>query len=508
MSSIKASADRVIKAYGGNVNKLRNVLALFPLGIIITDLDGRIIYYNQAQAKIDDLDPKEAEGRIEVETLAPVVGPNIMEACQKTAQPILGYIFPYRTFKGREVNAAYWVYPIFEKSRVIGAICFVQPLLGENQSRNYRGQAIQWPSTVPINIPQKTTVGANPAFQKALLTARSNAGNPFPVLISGETGCGKEMLAKLIHQSSARRESSYLALNCAAIPGQLLEGLLFGTVKGSFTGAIDRPGLMEDARGGTLYLDEIDSMPLELQPKLLRAIQEMRISRIGSSTEIELDFKLVSSIGSTPQEALSSGRLRADLFYRLAVVVINIPPLRDRRDDLELLASHFLNKYNNVLGKQALSLEDNLWELMRAYHWPGNVRELEHMLAGALAQTGDEHVISLSHVPDHYLQAFANLGHSGSPKDFPAPGPQAGPEPAPLPEIVQRRPGRPPRGPESPAAALGPVERLKLEEEELRDCLRRSQGNVSRAAQLLGVSRQLFNYRMMKFGLNRRDFQN
>lgn len=501
------TADKIIKAFGDNVKKLRNVFALFPLGVIITDLDGRVIYYNQAQAKIDDLDPKEVLGRIEVETLVPVVGPNIMEACQKTGQPILGYIFPYRTFKGREVNAAYWVYPIFEKSRVSGAICFVQPLLAENQSRSYRGQAIQWPSAVPINMPRKTIVGANQAFQKAMLTARSNAGNPFPVLISGETGCGKEMLAKLIHQSSPRREASYLALNCAAIPGQLLESLLFGTVKGSFTGAIDRPGLMEEARGGTLYLDEIDSMPLDLQPKLLRAIQEMRISRVGSSTEIDLDFKLIGSIGSAPQEALSSGRLRADLFYRLAVVVVNIPPLRERRDDLELLANHFLNKYNNVLGKQALSLEDNLWELMRAYHWPGNVRELEHMLAGALAQAGDEHVISLQHVPDHYLQAFANLGGSGGAKDFPIPETQAGPAAGAAPVTDRRRPGRPPRAAEANASAIGPVERLQMEEESLRDCLLKCQGNVSQAAQLMGVSRQLFSYRMMKFGLNRRDFR-
>ena len=490
MNEIKDAAERIIKAYGDDVKKLRKVFDLFPLGIIVTDLEGRMVYYNQAHAKIDDLDPKEVLGRIEVETLVPIVGPNIMSVCQKTSQPILGYIFPYRTYKGREVNAAYWVYPIFDKGKVIGAICFTQPLLGEHQSRAYRGQAIQWPSAVPINMPQKTIVGANRAFQKALLVARGNAANPFPVLISGETGSGKEMLAKLIHHSSPRRGAPYLALNCAAIPGQLLESLLFGTVKGSFTGAIDRPGLMEEARGGTLYLDEIDSMPLELQPKLLRAVQEMRISRIGSSAEIDLDFKLVGSIGSTPQEALSTGALRADLFYRLAVVVVNIPPLRERLDDLDLLVEHFLNKYNNILGKEALSLDENLWALMRAYHWPGNVRELEHMLAGALAQVDGEHIISLEHVPDHYLQAFANGGPADRPKA--APGLEKNAEPL----IAQHH-----------SESIGPVERLKREEEQLRDCLARSNGNVSRAAQLMGVSRQLFSYRMLKFNLNRHDFR-
>ena len=490
-------ADSIIRAFGADFNKLRGVLDAFPLGVIITDLEGRMVYYNQAHGKIDDLDPQEVLGRVEVEVLVPIVGPNIMNICQKTAQPILGYIFPYRTYKGREVNAAYWVYPIFEKARVSGAICFTQPLLGEHQSRAYNNQPIQWPGAVPINMPQKKIVGANRVFQKAMLTARSNSSNPFPLLISGETGSGKEMLAKLVHQASPRRNAPYLALNCAAIPGQLLESLLFGTVKGSFTGSIDRPGLMEEAKGGTVYLDELDSMPLDLQPKLLRAIQEMRISRVGSTAEIELDFKLVASIGSSPQEALSSGTLRADLFYRLAVVVVNIPPLRERMDDLELLAEHFLWKYNNILGKQAVKIDDGLWELMRAYHWPGNVRELEHMLAGALAQAGDENSIGLGHVPEHYMQAFANAGRSGGrgrSVEKISGEPEAR-KPAPAFEDIR------------PGAGGGPVERLRREEKQIRDCLAKSRGNISKAAELMGVSRQLFSYRMLKFGLDRRDFR-
>ncbi len=552
---LSSTADYMVRAFAANPDQLRRVFDLFPLGVIMTDTTGRVTYYNQAHAKIDGLDPEEVLGRLEIEVLVPVTGPNIMKVCQKTAQPILGYIYPYRTIRGRVVNAAYWVFPVFKAQEgpgaaapaVTGSICFTQPLLSEfSAERAYQNQPIQWPGTVPINVPPKSIVGGSPAFQKALSLIKNSAANPFPVLIAGETGSGKEMLAKLTHQASPRRRKPYLALNCSAIPGTLLEGLLFGTVKGSFTGAIDRPGLLEEANGGTLYLDEIDSMPLDLQPKLLRALQEMRISRVGSSRPVELDLKLVSSIGSSPQTALSSGRLRADLFYRLAVVVVNIPPLRERLEDLEPLAEHFICKYNNILGKSALKLDGRLWAMMRGYHWPGNVRELEHMLAGTLAQVRDENVIGPEHVPEHYIQAFASDAGGWSPKMAGDRPPELASEP--LPGAWERMPVKSPSRPDhptnntrpSPDRAMapsareaapdpagarppettparppgasagdrgGPLERLRREEESLREHLARAGGNITRAAALMGVSRQLFSYRLLKFGIDHREFK-
>lgn len=494
MNQIQIS-EQMIKALGSGQDQLKRVFDLFPLGVIMTDIEGRVTYYNQAQSKIDNLDPEEIIGLLEIEVLEPVVGPNIMNVCQKTGQPILGYIYPYRTKKGRIVNAAYWVFPIFDGQAVTGAICFTQPLLGEyHLERPYRNQPIQWASSVPINMPQKNIVGNNQAFQKAVMTVKNNAANPIALLIAGETGSGKEMLAKLAHQASSRRNKPYMALNCSAIPSTLIEGLLFGTVKGSFTGAIDRPGLMEEAEGGTLYLDEIDSMPLDLQPKLLRAIQEMQICRVGSSNKIKLDFKLVSSIGSSPQNALSSGRLRADLFYRLAVMMVNVPPLRERLDDLELLAEHFICKYNNILGKSALKIEARLLNMMKSYHWPGNVRELEHMLAGSLTMVKDENIIQLEHVPEHYIQAFASDNNqNGLFVNKIAP---IKTEASALNEVQETFEGP------------SPIERLKREERKLRECLTEAQGNISKAAKIMGVSRQLFSYRLLKYGLNHRDFKN
>lgn len=521
------------RALGNDWKRLQALFDLFPLGVVMTDIEGRVVYYNQAHSKIDDMEPEEMMGRLEIEVMAPVTGPNIMKICQKTAGPILGYIYPYRTPKGRVVNAAYWAFPIYEEGQVRGTICFTQPLLGENaQRRAYSHPAIQWPgSSVPINVPQPSVVGGSPGFIKALRLIKTNANNPFPLLIAGETGSGKEMLAKLTHQSSSRRNGPYLALNCSAIPGTLLEGLLFGTVKGSFTGAIDRPGFFEEANGGTLYLDEVDSLSLDLQPKLLRVIQEMKVSRVGSSHETRLDQKIISSIGSSPQKALSSGALRPDLFYRLAVVVVNIPPLRERPDDLEVLTEHFLNKYNNILGKEALKLHDSLRELMRSYHWPGNVRELEHMLAGALTLVQDENVIGLEHIPDHYMQAFHNASQSKDSDTPPiisslpawtdqpstdrqggghvplnsggavAAGPGLAPSPA-------SEPHESPPGQEAwETGDSGMVRRIRQEEKTLRDCLIACRGNLTKSAKMMGISRQLFTYRLLKHGLDFRDFK-
>ncbi|MDR2405869.1 MAG: sigma 54-interacting transcriptional regulator [Deltaproteobacteria bacterium] len=479
--------------------QLKLIFDNFPLGVIVTDTEGKVIYYNLAHAKIDGVPQHEMLGRKEIEALAPITGPNVMSICQKTGKPILGYIYPYRTFSGTVVNAAYWVFPVKRNNVVKAAICFTQPLLGEfNKARAYTNPPVQWPGSVPIQVPETKIVGKNPEFLKSLEQIKTNAANHFPILISGETGSGKEILAKLTHQASKRRNKPYLALNCAAIPSNLLEGLLFGTTKGSFTGAIDRPGMLAEANGGTLYLDELDSMPLELQPKLLRTIQEMKTFRVGSTVPVDLDIKLVVSIGSSPHMALSSGKLRPDLFYRVAVVLVNIPPLRNRLDDLPLLCDFFINKYNNLLGKQALKIDAPLFEVMAKYHWPGNVRELEHMLAGSIAQVEiEENIIGLKHVHEHYLHAFSGFAE--------------GKKNIPLTEYLdaEKTSSLFPIHLTDPAAAndSGYLNRIREEEESLINSLKTSKGSITKASKNLGISRQLFSYRLRKYGIRAKDYR-
>jgi len=500
---IEKKADALIKAYGSDTGLMRFALGFSPVGVIVTDIEGRIVFYNKSQAKMDGNEQSEVIGKLEHEVLTPLSGSTSYSSiCHKTGEPIMGYIYHYRTFKGRELSAFCWVFPLLVNNRLAGSICFNHALLNDfSHGPPKHLRPIQWPSITPVEPAQDSLVGGNPIFQKALLLARSNGGNPLPVLVTGETGSGKELFAKLIHQSSTRADKPFMALNCSAIPRELLEGLLFGTVKGSFTGSIDRPGLLEEANGGTIYLDEIDSMSLELQPKLLRVLQEMRVTRIGSTRPVDLDLKLVSSISLSPQQALSSGNLRPDLFYRLAVVIIDIPPLRRRMDDLEFLCSHFMRKFSKLLNKDARKVGKNLWAMMSGYDWPGNIRELEHMIAGAVAALPEnENVITIDHVPNHYIQAFASADSLSRPEIVKAAWPGD--------SLVARSNGD--------SSGLSKVEALlKVDPEGDRrnqianmvQAMKEAGGNISRAAKVLGLSRQVLSYRLLKLGLNRRDFK-
>ncbi|MDR2339113.1 MAG: sigma 54-interacting transcriptional regulator, partial [Deltaproteobacteria bacterium] len=472
--------DEILRGLATDPDQLRSMFDDFPLGVIIADTLGIVVYYNNAHAEMDGVAKEEMLGRRWVEALIPLNGPNIMYVCQRMAKPVLGYVYSYKTYKGRVVNAAYWVYPLAADGAISGSICFTQPLAG--QGRAFGNPPLQWPGYIPISDPTKNIIGQNPEFLSAVGQIKANAQNPFPILISGEAGSGKELLSKLAHQASKRHGNPYLALNCASIPPNLLEGLLFGTTKGGFTGAIDRPGMLSEAGGGTLYLDELDSMPMGLQPKLFQAIKAMKAARVGSSKEEGLDFKLVVSIGSDPREAMDAGRLSPDLFSLVAVVLVDIPPLRSRKEDLRPLTDFFISKYNNLLGKGALGVEQRLWQLMGEYAWPGNVRELERMVAGAVNQLAKgETLIGMRHVQDSFAKAFSLLGDPSSPP----PGADRG---RPVGREATLAPGPYGENPDTPY-----LTRLQAEERRLKTLLTESAGNVARAARKLGISRQLLN---------------
>lgn len=206
-----------------------------------------------------------------------------------------------------------------------------------------------------------------------------------PTMIYGETGTGKELFAQAIHNASKRKNAPFIAQNCAAIPDNLLESILFGTSKGAFTGAIDNVGLLELSDGGTLFLDEINSMPIYLQSKLLRVLQDGTFRSIGSKEVKKVDVKIISALNTKPIEAIKFGELRRDIYYRLSVMDLNIPPLRDRKDDMPLLVNFNISKYNKVFGKNIKYVSKELYSKLKAYDWPGNIRELEHVIVYGLS---------------------------------------------------------------------------------------------------------------------------
>jgi len=307
-------------------------------------------------------------------------------------------------------------------------------------------------------------IGGTPVMQHLYRTIEKVAATDATVLITGESGTGKEIVARTLHRSSRRGDAAFVPVNCAAIPESLIESELFGHEKGTFTGAHRRrEGKFEEADGGTLFLDEIASMPMPLQGILLRVLQERRFTRLGGSGEIEVDVRVVAASNRDLPRLVRDGQFREDLYYRLNVVAMELPPLRDRRDDVPLLAAAFLEKASTRHGRQVGSLPPAVVRLLMDYGWPGNVRELANAMERLVLLAEDEQL---------------------SIDDLPAPIRGAAPAAA--------------------APVRLPAEGLAwdaMEESLLRQALERSSGNRAAAARLLGLSYKAFLYRLEKYGL-------
>lgn len=228
-------------------------------------------------------------------------------------------------------------------------------------------------------------IGASKAMQQIYETIESVAKSDANVLIVGESGTGKELIANAIHYNSLRAKKPFIKVNCAALPKELIESELFGHTKGAFTGAhADKEGLVQHAAGGSLMLDEIAEMPVELQPKLLRVLQERSYRKIGSEKTFAVDFRLISSTNRPPADAIRDGLLRDDLFYRISTITIHVPPLRERTDDTVLLTDHFLKMYAQKYDRQITGVSQNAYQRLLSHMWPGNVRELQNVIERAV----------------------------------------------------------------------------------------------------------------------------
>ena len=242
-------------------------------------------------------------------------------------------------------------------------------------------------------------VGQSPEIQEVRRLIQRIANSSSSVLVYGETGTGKELVVSSIHNASYRKDKTFMPINCAALPESILESLLFGTRRGAFTGAEDRVGLIEECSGGTIYLDEINSMPLLLQAKLLRVLQEKSVTPLGASKPIPLDVRIIASTNRPISEVVASGQMREDILYRLNTISIQIPPLRRRLDDIPLLAAAFVEKYSAEMGKQVAGVAPEVTAFLMNRSWRGNVRELEHVIESAMNVVEDGQTVELEHLP-------------------------------------------------------------------------------------------------------------
>lgn len=385
---------------------LQNILRYIDEGVHVLDKSGNTIIYNDAMSKLEKMETKEVMKKpfsevfknlnIENSTLLKALESRITTSNLKQT---------YLNKDGREITTINTTLPVVIDDEVI-AVVEVAKNITKMTEMSHTILKLQNEIGKPEKAKTKkirkynfnNIIGNSDSFIDVVKRAKKASQNSASVFIVGETGTGKELIAQSIHFESSRRDKPFIAQNCAALPESLLEGLLFGTSKGGFTGAVDRAGLFEQANGGTLLLDEINSMPYELQAKLLRVLQENYIRRVGGTNDIPIDVRIISTSNESPEAILQNGRIRKDLYYRLNVIQLNVPPLRERQEDILLLANKFIYKYNERFNREILSISHEAQECLLDYEYPGNVRELENIIMSAISMVDDnDRILNRSH---------------------------------------------------------------------------------------------------------------
>lgn len=362
--------------------------------IIVIDKNYKIIDFNQPSTDITGFVAEDAIGKTIFE-----VFPNINKTSStfyrvlNTGEPIVEHVQDYKNYIGKSVSILTTTIPIIENGKIQGAIEIFKDLthvkeLSEKiltlQTTLYSKSGVN--KFLPNGTQFKLTdiVGSSESMQKLKKKAYKVANSKSPVFVFGETGTGKELLIQGLHNISDRKNKPFIAQNCGALPENLLESILFGTVQGSFTGAKDKEGLFELADGGTLFLDELNSMNLNLQSKLLRVLQDGMIRRVGSVKTKLVDVRIIVATNVDPKVLLEEQKLREDLYYRLNVIYFQIPTLRDKKEDIPELINHFINISNLKMNKNITGVDSEVLSYLKRYNWPGNIRELENTIESAM----------------------------------------------------------------------------------------------------------------------------
>ena len=458
---------------------LDELIELIDEGVYIVDRNGVGIHYNKAMADMEKVNVSDVMGKKFHEAFPDFsMGESTMFKALKKNEPTLKKQQTYKNLYGKEITTVNSTVPIIVDGETVAALEVAKDITSIRQMsdtllelREGAMERAEAEKAKPAKGIRKYTFddiyGQNPRFTEVVEKAKKAADNDASVFIYGETGTGKELFAQSIHYGGRRADKPFLAQNCAAIPETLLEGILFGTTKGSFTGAVDRAGLFEQANGGTLLLDEISAMPYELQSKLLRVLQEGYIRRVGGTKDIPVNVRIISTVNEPPEELMAQGKLRKDLYYRLNVINISIPALRDRLDDIPMLTDLFLEKHNKRFGKELWMVTDGAINKLQHYDYPGNVRELENIIEQTVSMADKEHVLSEK-----------NLNMPGAARKVKSPGISYD-QNQPLDEY------------------LAAVEALII-----KDAIVSSDGNISKAAESLKIKRQTLQHKLKKYHIS------
>ncbi|MBS4190900.1 sigma 54-interacting transcriptional regulator [Bacillus sp. FJAT-49705] len=441
-------------------------------GIHVVDLNGKTIYYNEIAAKHDGMNVNEVLDR-------PLLAafPSLNEQTStllkvmKTNKPIYNQTQSYVNAHGHQIDTINTTLPIRVSDKTVGAV-----EIAKDYSRlkvlSERLLDLQKKMELPVKKKKKSSTSTQYTLDSILTVssdlmavkkeAKKLAKSDSPIMVFGESGCGKELFVQGIHHASLRAEGPFIAQNCAAIPETLLESILFGTSKGSYTGAVDRPGLFELADGGTLFLDEIHAMPIELQAKLLRVLEDGLVRRVGSTESFFVNVRIIAAMNVHPQKALEKQQIRDDLFYRLNVLTFKLLPLRERQEDISFLTEHFISSFNLAFKKRVKSVNAKVMNYFKTYDWPGNVRELKHTIEYMMNVCEGEFLTEI----DLPVMLKQNFMHSKREKNI---------------------------------SSLSLRNNLQqLEKELIMDALQQTDGNINQAAKLLEIPRQTLQYKLQK----------
>ena len=481
-------------------DKNRNQLIMAALeampNMVLVDRGGSVIYMNRVYADLLGKDLKDIIGK-DVEDVIP--GTRMREILQ-TGKAEIGDIMTLHDHRqDKDVRRVCNRLPLFEDGEIIGAAAVttfesdsdLERLYTEiekikRENRRYR-ETIEHLQSDPLG----RVIGSSPAMRELKAAIREFAASNLTVLLTGETGVGKEVFAAAIHELSPRRLNNYVKINCAAIPRDLLESELFGYEEGAFTGArkSGKAGRFELADKGTLLLDEIGEMPLDLQAKLLRVLQEKEVERLGGTRPRKVDVRVICSTNVNIKEMVRNGDFREDLYYRINTLELAIPPLRERQEDIPALCYHFLRKFNIENNSRTAGIADDVIEILQSYSWPGNVRELEHVVE-RLAFKNPETIITaedcgflIKRIKDGQTAAAAGLAAQAKAPETLAHGQG----------FTQEKAGQ-----KNPSGSLS-LQRDEAEHDAILAALKAAGGNRSEAARILGISRSLLYNKMKKY---------
>lgn len=463
---------------------LSAIEAVEDICIHIVDKDGKTICYSKGCEKIEgekreDIIDKTIDELYTFENNKDNPHGSIQLKVLETGKTMKNNHVMYTSRSNKAVDVISSTYPVFsdDNSEVMAAVCVFRDIGDYMKMANTIQKLKNDLATEKLSKRNNGTVyafkdiiSAGSLMAKCITKAKKSAKSIAPVMIVGTTGTGKEVFAQSIHNESRVSKGPFVAINCSAIPENLLESTLFGTCKGAFTGALESNGLFESAKDGTLFLDEINSMSLALQAKLLRALETNTIRKVGGNEEIPINVRIISATNQDPLQAVKDKVIRADFYYRLAVISLELPALKDRKEDISKMVESFILNHSSVLGKQITKISDEAFDILMEHDWPGNVRELKHVIDQALYLADfNEILIQTQHLPKYLLDNYSKRKHVS--------------------KYVKKQEG-------------SLKETMKtIEKEIILEAFEDSERNITQTAEKLGMTRQNMQHKLKSYGI-------